>query len=208
MNKLQTLFDVIKFWYPTPFHLVTACCLCQFTRTRFSTLIFPLASSESTESAKVLFVSKHRCMNFVYGRLWRQLYVLYKKKSVFFARGKREAVFLQGRKQITLVRGENKTSNDCRKISKPHDEWWKSLVVVVGFLLRLSAIKFGVTAKYPVHMQHNPLHVTRNIIANGEVMVLFFCDSSHGLNVKEATLEQWRNWRVPYVTRFFDCEVI
>lgn len=49
-----------------------------------------------------------------------------KKKSVVFARGKREAVFLQGRKQITLVREENKTSNDCRKISKPRDEWWKS----------------------------------------------------------------------------------
>lgn len=82
-------------------------------------------------------------------------------------------------------------------------KWWWWV-----FLLRLSAIKFGVTAKHPIHVQHNALHVTRNIIANGEVMVLFFCDSSHGLNVKEATLEQRRNCRVPYVTRFFDCEVI
>lgn len=39
-------------------------------------------------------------------------------------------------------------------------------------------------------------------------MVVLFCDSSHGLNVKKATFEQRRNCRVPYVTRFFDCEVI
>ena len=37
-------------------------------------------------------------------------------------------------------------------------------MVVVGCLLRLSAIKFGVTAKHPTHVQHNPLHVTRNIM--------------------------------------------
>jgi len=54
-------------------------------------------------------------------------YMFYKKKSVyFFARGKREAVFLQGRKSLWR---ENKTSNDCRKIqnlmmSGGSRMWW------------------------------------------------------------------------------------